>query len=182
MTTPTDWRALCADLTDALDTWLMAHHHGGVPPQDGVDAKLVLRARTALAQPEPQGPQQEAARRVLEYLELRKTSKDLDPEVIGQACRGSEFPYVRKLTVSDLEALARWGRPAVEPVPAAERPWEREGWCDAHGRCWWGRPSEELCNSDWFLATRSEVEEFCEDCLPTVSLPHWALPVPEREP
>jgi hypothetical protein len=50
----TDFRALCAELTDALDTWLMAHHYGGVPPQDGADAKLVLRARAALAQPEPQ--------------------------------------------------------------------------------------------------------------------------------
>jgi hypothetical protein len=69
-----------------------------------------------------------------------------------------------------------------KPVPVSERPWEREGWCDAEGRCWWGRPSEELCNSDWFLATRSEVEEFCEDCLPTVSLPHYALPVPEVTP
>ncbi len=52
----TDFRALCAELTDALDTWLMAHHYGGVPPQDGADAELVLRARAALAQPEPQGP------------------------------------------------------------------------------------------------------------------------------
>jgi hypothetical protein len=55
-TTMTDFRALCAELTDALDTWLMAHHYGGVPPQDGADAELVLRARDALAQPEPQGP------------------------------------------------------------------------------------------------------------------------------
>jgi len=52
----TDFRALCAELTDSLDTWLMAHHYGGVPPQDGADAELVLRARAALAQPELQGP------------------------------------------------------------------------------------------------------------------------------
>jgi hypothetical protein len=65
-----------------------------------------------------------------------------------------------------------------EPVPVAERPWEREGWCDADGRCWWGRPSEELCNSDWFLATRAEAEEFCDCSPPVVSLPHHALPIP----
>jgi hypothetical protein len=75
-------------------------------------------------------------------------------------------------------ALARWGRPTIQPVPAAERPWEREGWCDAEGRCWWGRPSEELCNSDWHLATRAEVEKFCSYCMPIVSLPHHALPIP----
>jgi hypothetical protein len=69
----------------------------------------------------------------------------------------------------------------TEPVPVSERPWEREGWCDAEGRCWWGRPSEELCNSDWYLATRAEVEEFCSGCMPIVSLPHNALPVPGAE-
>ena len=46
------FRALCAELTDALDSWLQAFHLGGVPPQDGADAKLITRARTALAQPE----------------------------------------------------------------------------------------------------------------------------------
>ena len=76
--------------------------------------------------------------------------------------------------------LTRWGRPAIEPVPVAERPWEREGWCDAEGKCWWGRPSEELCNSDWFLATSLEVEEFCDGWPPIVSLPHHALPVPQQ--
>jgi succinylarginine dihydrolase len=54
----TDCRELCAELADALDTWIMAHHYGGIPPQDGADAKLVLRARTALAQPELDGTAQ----------------------------------------------------------------------------------------------------------------------------
>jgi hypothetical protein len=65
------------------------------------------------------------------------------------------------------------------PIPVAERPWERPGFCDAEGKCWWGRPSEELCNSDWFLATRAEVEEFCSDCLPIVCLPAADIPLPE---
>jgi hypothetical protein len=38
-------------------------------------------------------------------------------------------------------ALARWGRPTIEPVPVAERPWEREkGWRDLDGECWWCPP------------------------------------------
>lgn len=69
--------------------------------------------------------------------------------------------------------------PAVVPVAVSERPWEREEWCDAEKRCWWGRPSEELCNSDWFLATRDEVEEFCSECMPIVSLPARAIPLPQ---
>ncbi len=56
----TDFRALCAELTDALDTWLMAHHYGGVPPQGGADAELVLRARAALAQAEPPNLKEQA--------------------------------------------------------------------------------------------------------------------------
>jgi hypothetical protein len=68
-------------------------------------------------------------------------------------------------------ALARWGRPTIEPVPVAERPWEREkGWRDAEGRCWWfnhaGIP-------EWQLASDGPYGDF--------SLPHHALPVPGAE-
>jgi hypothetical protein len=66
--------------------------------------------------------------------------------------------------------LARWGHPTTEPVPVAERPWEREGWCDAEGRCWWfnhaGIP-------EWQLASDGPYGDF--------SLPHHALPVPGAE-
>jgi hypothetical protein len=55
----------------------------------------------------------------------------------------------------------------LSPVPVAERPWEREGWCDAEGRCWWfnhaGIP-------EWQLASDGPYGDF--------SLPHHALPVP----
>jgi hypothetical protein len=61
-------------------------------------------------------------------------------------------------------------RPTIEPVPVAERPWEREGWCDAEGRCWWfnhaGIP-------EWQLASDGPYGDF--------SLPHHALPVPGAE-
>ena len=45
----TDFRALCAELADALDAWQL----GGGPPEDTADADLIARARTALAQPGP---------------------------------------------------------------------------------------------------------------------------------
>lgn len=65
-----------------------------------------------------------------------------------------------------------------QPVPVSERPWEREGWCDGAGKCWWGRSADEYCNHDWHYATRAEVEEFCSDAMPQVSLPAHALPLP----
>jgi hypothetical protein len=131
------------------------------------------RPASALAQPEPEGlPEDEelleVAAKALEYKSIPSDETCLTAEA------GELLAYARAV-------LARWGRPAIEPVPVAERPWEREGWCDAEGRCWWGRPSEELCNSDWYLATRAEVEEFCSGCMPIVSLPHHALPVPGAE-
>ena len=47
----TDFRALCAELADSLEAW----QRGGIPTEQLSGAGLVQRARTALAQPEPQG-------------------------------------------------------------------------------------------------------------------------------
>jgi hypothetical protein len=124
---------------------------------------LANEARAYLAQPEPEGPTDEELNRLLYYEFTTST---------GHGERSDPIGFARAV-------LTRWGSPAIEPVPVSGRPWEREGWCDADGRCWWGRPSEEMCNSDWFLATRAEVEEFCDCSPPVVSLPHHALPVPQ---
>jgi hypothetical protein len=51
----TDFRALCAELADALAEWQL----GGGPPEDTADADLINRARAALAQPAPVGPTDE---------------------------------------------------------------------------------------------------------------------------
>jgi hypothetical protein len=68
------------------------------------------------------------------------------------------------------------------PVPVAERPWERERWCDAEGRCWWGWTADEFCSCDWRYTTWAEIEEFCFfDAMPQVSLPAHALPLPVGE-
>jgi hypothetical protein len=147
-----DWRALCVELITAI------RRHADCMTLDDEVHDVLDRIRAALAQPEPQRPT---------VMEIVALADEVEEEGLGQV------DLVRR-------ALTRWGRPSTEPVPVAEQPWEREGWCDAEGRCWWGRPSEELCNSDWFLATRAEVEEFCDDCLPVVSLPHHALPLPQQ--
>ena len=55
----TDFRALCAELADSLEDWLSSNFIGGISLDDGTDAELIFRARTALAQPEPQEPTDE---------------------------------------------------------------------------------------------------------------------------
>jgi hypothetical protein len=64
---------------------------------------------------------------------------------------------------------ARWGRPAIEPVPVSERLPGPED-CDSRGWCWYWHPGEE-----------------CWEMVPVVTgtldiwthwLPHHALPIP----
>ncbi len=52
--TPTDWRALCAELLAALKS--EGYAHWSIPPDED---ELCLRARAALAQPEPVAPTDE---------------------------------------------------------------------------------------------------------------------------
>jgi hypothetical protein len=82
------------------------------------------------------------------------------------------------------EALARWGTPAIEPVPVSERPWEREGWCDAEGRCWWWHPDhkEDDFDAGWILLNPKWADgrhDFDRSLIYTHWLPHHALPTPE---
>jgi len=68
-------------------------------------------------------------------------------------------------------AMARWGRPAPEPVSVTERlPTAQD--CDKWGRCWHWDPFVE--HSCWvFMPPIDYPNGIC-----THWLPHWALPVP----
>ena len=78
--------------------------------------------------------------------------------------------------------------PAIEPVPVVERPWEREGWCNADGKCWAGYPELQyslgetgdfdVCDPEWQLV---DPRSLINTRLPIVLLPHHALPVPQQE-
>ena len=80
--------------------------------------------------------------------------------------------------------LARYSRPTIEPVPVSERPWEREGWCDAEGQCWWFRPAD-FDEDDPALAWYLDGSPAPKTCWKihfygyTHSLPANALPTPE---
>ena len=59
--------------------------------------------------------------------------------------------------------------PARVPVEVSERPWEREGWCDSEGRCWWFNPEDPHWVFDDAMTCRHWAD---------FSLPHNALPLP----
>ena len=53
------------------------------------------------------------------------------------------------------------------PTPASERPWEREGWCNAKGECWW---SPQKGPAYWRMVNPTFVQAGW-------LLPHYAIPV-----
>lgn len=79
-------------------------------------------------------------------------------------------------------------RPAIQPVPVSERPWERPPWCDAEGRCWVRElesdyPFGETGDSDvlppkWKL---TDPTSFFGSAGLIFLLPHWALPLPAAD-
>jgi hypothetical protein len=90
----TDFRALCAELLQAIEDDV-------IDTNDGPKFQAVVdRSRTALSQPEPQGP----------------TDEELQ-ELASGFFTPTEFHFVDFARA----ALARWGRTAIEPVPVAER-------------------------------------------------------------
>ncbi len=71
--------------------------------------------------------------------------------------------------------LQRWGRPAVEPVPVAERLPGPED-LDDQGRCWWLDRPLKNGPAAWMLRRPDDGM-----LLPFIAwAPHWALPVPQE--
>jgi hypothetical protein len=66
--------------------------------------------------------------------------------------------------------------PAIKPVPVAEQPWERDGWCDAEGRCWM---VNELL--EWAFRKQYKSLDSYYFYGYTHLLPHYALPVPTSQ-
>jgi hypothetical protein len=173
--TSADWRALCAELVDAIGSLVGGVKCGHYQQKDMWKCRKIFdRARTALAQPELQGPKPAPdygrVPEIATEAQIRSAAQYL---VTKQGCDGDLVPAIRY-------AIARWGRPAIKPVPVSERPWERDGWCDAEGMCWWGhlrrfQPENRIVHS-WGLAAPGRLDAS------TVCLPHWALPLPTPTP
>ena len=138
-------RDLIQRLTDALDH-LDCHYN--VPSQSA----LIAEAHDYLAQPEPQGPSDEE----LANTYWKAWHEHLDR--FNPVCHAAGLRAV----------LARWGRPAIKPVPVSKR-LPGEGDCDPSFQCWWFTPSEEK----WILWPVKWAGPECSHWLP-----HHALPVP----
>jgi hypothetical protein len=150
-------------------------HQGDPEKESHLRVSRLTRAADLLerlAQPEPQGP--------LEH--------DWLPELRGHferilcVARSSGGRTVGNIELADrlLDAVVpvshRWCRPAIKPVPVAERLPGPED-CDAEGRCW-------LCGiveGDWRLMDHSNTGmpqlKYCFSHW----LPHHALPVPTNQ-
>jgi hypothetical protein len=127
MTNP--YRAMCAELL------LFGEEAGDICvneslwPKSDPNCTLLDRARTLLAQPVPEGPKP-----VVDYSRV--------PEIATEAQIRSAAQYLVKKRncdgdlISAIEyAIARWGRPTLQPVPVSERLPRPED-CTAQGWCW----------------------------------------------
>lgn len=144
-------------------------------PWDGhtaADVVTRLRNWTALIQPEPEAAQ---------------VNDDAWKEFIDQiqkaqhiAAREGECPVFDLVEMALALRREATLQPSPVPVPVAERPWEREGWCDAEGFCWEGTgwayddANEREGYAMWVLVPGNNLRG-------DVSLPHNALPVPGAE-
>jgi hypothetical protein len=150
----------------------LAMHFRGVPlipPLDCTDpqswiAEQIYQMGAELAQPEPEG--------VIDD-ELLRTYGIAKRDYCYEG-PSDDWPKraERAATIHGLRAvLARCARHTLQPVPVSERPWEREGWCDAEGRCY-GWDGDYW----WMVGNPGAANETITHCLP-----HWALPVPGAE-
>jgi hypothetical protein len=154
------FRALCAELVEALEEW--ARGQG-----TGVDAPLLTRARAALAQPEPE---------VLARVEFGDTEFNCPSDVVlSQYCDEWFFGNPRdEVDPVDLcRGAIKLFAQMPTPISVEERlPGPEE--CDAEGRCWLRGNVE----GDWRLVDPSNTGvpqlKYCFSHW----LPHHALPVP----
>jgi len=110
----TDFRALCAELHAAVQLYTGQNPAAaGIPANELVARLMDAMANTAaaLAQPEPQGPTDEELCKFFrandDLMRHCEAGTDWDEPLMMEY----EFPAVARAV------LARWGRPAIEPVP-----------------------------------------------------------------
>lgn len=96
----TDFRALCARMADELD-----HYRQLLTDDRRATHALATEARWFLAQPEPQGPMPTDE----ELMSLYGVETSCYHGFLAEEFR-QELDFARAV-------LARWGRPANEPVP-----------------------------------------------------------------
>ena len=174
----TDYRALCAELAAWLHAYaLRAPLDIGSKDEAEHDLacslnQLLVRARAALSAPE-QGPTDDDLLSALEE--------------IADECTFEDHPYL--VVNAGRALLARWGRPAVEPVPVAERlpgPEDCAPWPDEPDAAPWAWAAKCVAGG-WEWAQLSMLGMGSDSLARSVAgggwthwAPHWALPVPQE--
>jgi hypothetical protein len=139
---------------------------GVMQPIEDVIAALNAADRS---RPEPLGPTDE------ELLAVQGEGTVTFPRSHPEAEALSICEYYKQLEIRKGRAvLQRWGRSTPQPIPVSERPWEREGFCDAEGRCWFS--VQAVAGHCWHLWPRQKWLPGTGYCLP-----HWALPIPTTD-
>jgi len=156
--TPPDFRALCAELHEALERRCESME----------DERLLDRSAAALraaleAQPELVGAV------------LGPSEDDVTELFYRHVGEGSEVGFENAIA----EALARWGRPAIEPIPVSERLPGPED-CDAEGRCWLFHVGMDGIG-DWHQRAPYPTAGSYQFFRITHWLPFHSLPTPRRE-
>ena len=198
------YRALCAELLQAVDTLL---GQGESPVNPGVRLILTVhledledcadRTRAALAQPEPVAltrpecfdfamdflgdPEETEVRRYVEALEARTTIQPVADGEVAELVRwllahADEHSEESDGLYTRTAKLLQHQHLQPQPVPVGERLPGAED-CDAEGRCWWFVPGDEGRPGAWYLDGRTPAREirFYGN---THWLPHHALPTP----
>jgi hypothetical protein len=98
--------------------------------------------------------------------ELKRLAWNIHAEAKDDTTCGDVVVRVCRVAIAADRAC--YGRSAVAPVAASERPWERPGWCDAEGLCWWCPPEGPAY---WSMVEPAMVYGGS-------LLPHWAIPLP----
>lgn len=106
--TSTDWKALCIELAKVLaeEYGVQREFDGGGPLLGSGAIELLSRARTALSQPEPEGPTDE---------ELEEFALKHGGGYFNCDCQAEADILTRKHVSNYRAVLARWGRATVEP-------------------------------------------------------------------
>ena len=142
-------------------------------------AESELRLALAAAPPAPDPREALAARPLLEA--VARMADRIGQHTVGEitvisdraAAWLAENPPGQPVAIEPRGCPAPGACSCVEPpapVPVSDRPWEREGWCDAEGECWW----RDRRDPAWW--TKADPRMVYDGWL----LPHWAIPQPPQ--
>ena len=169
----TDYRSLCVELIDALDS--------GIPAARICLSPLANRARAALVeQPVGEGPPVVTTGAWLHPAYEPGDGSADGAQMVELVWWHPQFGCDSlQMVVDNARAiLARWGNPAPQPVPVSER-LPRPADCDVEGRCWLGGHQMGNGTPTWLLGYPAWAERFPD--VHRFWLPANALPLPEQE-